>query len=361
MTWPSHGSNPHYLYEAARLTKPDQLLDFSANINPLGPPPSIQKNWESFFQGIGQYPDPHTAFIKRKLAEREAMSEEEILIGNGGSQIISLVGRLLAGKRVLIVEPAFSEYEKACQVNDCDLSYFQLEEGWEIDFEALRERLSYVDAMFLCNPSNPTGLYYSQEVILPILIECEKQNCLLILDEAFHDFVMDYEPMAPLIKDYKNLILLRSLTKMFSIPGLRLGYVIANCEIIAKLSDYQPHWSVNSVALAIGNLCIEEDKYIENTVQFITSERKALVTFYEENGFEVSPSKVNFYLLRDSQLIDQYPLFQWLLQKGIVPRHTFNFPGLDGRWLRFAIRTSAENRKLMEAVQEWRTNHPLAL
>jgi threonine-phosphate decarboxylase len=172
---------------------------------------------------------------------------------------------------------------------------------------------------------------------------------------------MDYEPMAPLIKDYKNLILLRSLTKMFSIPGLRLGYVIANCEIIAKLSDYQPHWSVNSVALAIGNLCIEEDKYIENTVQFITSERKALVTFYEENGFEVSPSKVNFYLLRDSQLIDQYPLFQWLLQKGIVPRHTFNFPGLDGRWLRFAIRTSAENRKLMEAVQEWRTNHPLAL
>ena len=194
MTWPSHGSNPHYLYEAAGLTKPDQLLDFSANINPLGPPPSIQKNWESFFQGIGQYPDPHTASLKRKLAEREAMNEEEILIGNGGSQIISLVGRLLAGKRVLIVEPAFSEYEKACQVNDCDLSYFQLEEGWEIDFEALRERLSYVDAMFLCNPSNPTGLYYSEEVILPILIECEKQNCLLILDEAFHDFVMDYEP-----------------------------------------------------------------------------------------------------------------------------------------------------------------------
>ena len=85
------------------------------------------------------------------------------------------------------------------------------------------------------------------------------------------------------------------------------------------------------------------------------------MTFYEENGFEVSPSKVNFYLLRDSQLIDQYPLFQWLLKKGIVPRHTFNFPGLDGRWLRFAIRTSAENRKLMEAVQEWRMNHPLAL
>ena len=130
---------------------------------------------------------------------------------------------------------------------------------------------------------------------------------------------------------------------MFAIPGLRLGYVIANRENIAKLSDYQPHWSVNSVALKIGELCIEEEKYIENTVQFITSERKALVIFYEKNGFEVSPSKVNFYLLRDLQFVDQYPLFQLLLQKGIVPRHTFNFPGLEGRWLRFAIRTSAEN------------------
>ena len=134
-----------------------------------------------------------------------------------------------------------------------------MEEGWKIDLDALKEKLSQVDAVFLCNPSNPTGLYYSQEVIVPILIQCERQNCALIVDEAFHDFVMDYEPLAPLLQDYKNLILLRSLTKMFAIPGLRLGYVMANSEIIAKLASYQPHWSVNSVALAIGNLCLEED------------------------------------------------------------------------------------------------------
>ena len=361
MNWPSHGSNPHYLYEAAGLTMPDQILDFSANINPMGPPSSIQKNWENFFQGIWQYPDPHTASLKRKLAEREGIKEEQILIGNGGSQIISLVGRLLAGKRVLIIEPAFSEYEKACQVNDCQITYFQLEEGWKIDLVALKGKLSQVDAVFLCNPSNPTGLYYSGEVILPILIECERQNCALIVDEAFHDFVMDYESLSPLFQDYESLILLRSLTKMFAIPGIRLGYVMANCEIIAKLTSYQPHWSVNSVALEIGNLCLEEDSYIENTVQFITSEREKLFSFYEKHGFEVSLSKVNFYLLRDPGQNDQYPLFAFLLEKGIVPRHTFNFPGLEGRWLRFAIRTSEENRKLMEAMQEWRMIHPLSL
>ena len=121
------------------------------------------------------------------------------------------------------------------------------------------------------------------------------------MDEAFHDFVMDYESLSPLFQDYGSLILLRSLTKMFSIPGIRLGYVMANCEIIAKLASYQPHWSVNSVALEIGNLCLEEDSYIENTVQFITSEREKLFFFYEKHGFEVSLSRVNFYLLRDAR------------------------------------------------------------
>ena len=361
MKWPSHGSNPHYLYEAAGLIKPDQLLDFSANINPLGPPSSIKKNWGSFFQGIGQYPDPHTATLKGKLAQREGIREEQILIGNGGSQTISLVGRFLAGKRVLIVEPAFSEYETACRVNNCQVTYFQLEEGWKIDLDALKGELSQVDAVFLCNPSNPTGLYYSREVILSILTECERQKCMLIVDEAFHDFVRDYESLSSLLQDYKSLILLRSLTKMFAIPGIRLGYVMANGDIIAKLASYQPHWSVNSVAIAIGNLCLEENSYIEKTVQFITSEREKLLSFYEEHGFEVSLSEVNFYLIRDPKQNDQYPLFVYLLEKGIVPRHTFNFPGLEGRWLRFAVRTSEENRKLMEAIEEWRKIHPSSL
>ena len=101
-----------------------------------------------------------------------------------------------------------------------------------------------------------------------------------------------------IIKDYKNLILITLVNENVCHTRVRLGYIMANCEIIAKLTDYQPHWSVNSVALAIGNLCIEEDSYIENTVQFITSERKKLFSFYEKYGFEVSSSKVNFYLVR---------------------------------------------------------------
>lgn len=337
---------------------PEELLDFSANINPLGLPDSIKRNWGQFMQGLEQYPDPKASNLKEKLANREGIAASQLIIGNGGSELISLVGRLLAGKRVLIVQPAFSEYESVCRTNKAEVSYFLLEENWEMDILALKKRLSHVDALFLCNPSNPTGAFYDKGIIRVILEECKKQHCTLIIDEAFYDFVPGYESLVPLVKEDSPLIILRSLTKMFSIPGLRLGYAMASPETIKELSSYQPHWSVNSIALKVGELCIEEEAYIEKTLEYIMLERKGLVEFYKNNDFIVSASKVNFYLLRDPHQTDQYPLFQFLLQKGIVPRHTFNFPGLEGRWLRFAIKSIEENKTLMEVLQEWRRIHP---
>lgn len=358
MTWPLHGSNPQYLYEAAGLPLPDSLLDFSANINPLGPPAVLQKRWGDLFQGIGTYPDPHTALLKKKIAKREGIEPEQILIGNGGAEIISLIGRRLAGKKVMIVEPAFSEYEKACLVNNCDVSYYKLSDGWEIHLDDLIEKLQGMDAVFLCNPNNPTGIYYKTNIILPLLEVCKRRNCLLIIDEAFYDFVADYESLVPYVIDFPQLILMRSLTKIFAIPGLRLGYLLADKAFVERLSDLQPHWSVNSVAIQAGEWCLEDESHIAETIDFIQSERNLLFEFYQEHHFEVSCTAINFYLLRDCGLTDQYPLFEFLLKQGIVPRHTFNFPCLNGRWLRFAIRTSDENRKLMEAMKAWRRLNP---
>lgn len=361
MTWPSHGANPHYLYEAAGLTRLEQMIDFSANINPLGPPVSIQRNWGSWLHGIVQYPDPQSSLLKKKLAGQNGIETNNILIGNGGAEIISLIGRLFAGKKVLIVEPTFSEYEKVCQINHCDITYFQLMEGWELDTQQLIAQLSKVDVVFLCNPNNPTGCYYGKDKIKEIVEECEKQNCYLIVDEAFYDFVAQYESLVSILKEYSTLIMLRSLTKIFAIPGLRLGYVMADPKIIENLADYQPHWSVNSIAMKAGELFLEDEDFIQKSIQHIDSERETLFSFYKKRDFVFSESKVNFYLLRDTGLINQYPFFQFLLGKGIVPRHTFNFPGLEGKWLRFAIKRTEENMALMEAVQEWRNIHPSSL
>lgn len=355
MNWPSHGSNPQYLFEALNLPIPKEFIDFSANINPIGPPPILKEKWNEFYREITVYPDPHTTHLKEKLAEKENLSRDQILMGNGGAECITLIARMLERKRVLLVQPTFSEYEKACRVNKCEIEYLHADsDHWKVNIHKLGEVLSRMDALFLCSPNNPTGVAYNRLEIIGILDQCKQHNCLLIVDEAFYDFLEGYERITDLITDYSNLIILRSLTKMFAIPGIRLGYVVAQKELISKLQSYQPHWSVNTIAMLAGEACVKDETFIKRTVSYMGRERKRLFSFFEVENFQYSASKVNFYLLQDPTIEDQLPFFTFLLKHGMVPRHTFNFPGLDGRWLRFAIKSTEENRQLMEVLLEWR-------
>jgi threonine-phosphate decarboxylase len=358
LIWPSHGSNPQYLYEAIGLTLPNQYIDFSANINPLGPPPALKEKWNDFYQEISVYPDPYATQFKAGIAKREQTSVDSILIGNGGAELITLITRMLAGKKVLIVQPTFSEYEKACRANKCEILYHQLEEPcFELNPADLALNLVDADAVFLCNPNNPTGIQYPTSTVLSIIEECERQNCFVILDEAFYDFLIDYDSFIPYINRFSNLIIIRSMTKMFAIPGIRLGYLVAQPAIIDVLSILQSHWSTNTIALLAGELCLQNESFIKVTQEFINHERKRLFVFFIKQKFVASASNVNFYLLQDAYMKNQYELFEFLLHKGIIPRHTFNFPGLKGRWLRFAIRSYEENNQLMEVLTEWRHHH----
>lgn len=357
MNWPEHGSNPQYLFEALKKEVPDNRIDFSANINPLGPPPLIKENWNSLLSIINDYPDPNGIHLKKRIAKMEGLKENQILIGNGGAEIIALIGRLLTGKRVIIVQPAFSEYEQACQVNGAIVDYHQLTPGsWELDIDSLSKKLNDIDAVFFCNPSNPTGVYYSKPEVLELLQACREKDCLLIIDEAFYDFIYYYESLSNYIKEFPNLLIIRSMTKMFAMPGLRLGYLLADVKVIERLASYQPQWSMNAIALKAGEWCFDSDLFRKDTINLIIQERKRLFAFYHELQFKVSPSETNFYLLKDPALDNQFALFSFLLEKGIIPRHTMNFPGLEGKWLRFAIKSPVENDRMMEAIVEWRNN-----
>jgi threonine-phosphate decarboxylase len=340
------------------LSLPEKYIDFSANINPLGPPPALKEKWNDFYQEITVYPDPFAEKLRNRITEREKISVDSILIGNGGAELITLVARFLSGKKVLVVEPSFSEYEKACRANDCEIQYHQLiGPHFELSVDELLPSLAGADALFLCNPNNPTGIQYPVSTVMSIIQESEKQNCHVVLDEAFYDFLVNYESLIPYVNKFSNLIIIRSMTKMFGIPGLRLGYLAAAPALIAKISKYQPHWSINTIALLAGELCLQNEAYVKKTQVYVSEERKRLYTFFKKNHFQFTSSQVNFYLLRDSTLQDQNILFEFLLRKGIIPRHTFNFPGLEGKWLRFAIKSKEENNKLMEVLLEWRQLH----
>lgn len=353
LKWPLHGANPHYLFEAMNLPVPKEKLDFSANINPLGPPPVLKENWFRLLESVMEYPDPQGTILKSKIARKEGLHESQILLGNGGAEIISLIGRMLAGKRAVIVQPAFSEYEEACRVSGCYVEHHQLAVGWEWTDDGLNEKLKNADILFLCNPNNPTGVYYSKSTILYLLEECRRHQCLLIVDEAFYDFLGKYESITYYIKEYSNLLIIRSMTKMFAIPGLRLGYLLADPAVIRKIAAYQPHWSTNAIALKAGEWCLESESYVKETRALIEQERTRLFHFYQKHGLLVSPSRVNYYLLKDPSLDDQYSFLQYLLHRGMIPRHTVNFPGLEGKWLRFAIKGSEANDKLMGEVEKW--------
>lgn len=352
---PSHGSNPHYLYDSLSIAQPEETLDFSANLNPLGPPQTLIEKWPDAFDLITTYPDPHASSLTKKLAAMHNTEESRVLVGNGGAELITLVGRFLFHKRVCIVQPAFSEYEEACRSAGCEVTYHTLEEGWRLDPKPLIEKMNHLDAIFLCSPNNPTGVSYDPEAVRTLIAEAEKRDCYLIIDGAFADFLHEEPSYTVELMTNKNLIILRSLTKMFAIPGLRLGYMMAHPEVISAVKRLKPHWSVNALALMAGEICIEEQAYMTATRKFIEEEREKLQLFFEKHHYIYSRSSVNFYLLKDPEQIDQAPFLLYLIKNGIVPRHTENFPGLEGRWLRFAIRTFDENDRLMEVLASWRS------
>ncbi|TKC14848.1 threonine-phosphate decarboxylase CobD [Robertmurraya kyonggiensis] len=352
MNWPSHGANPQYIYETMNILMPDEIIDLSANINPLGPPKILKENWPSFYDSIVEYPDPAANRLRETVAKKEDLDKEMIMIGNGGAELISLLGRMFAEKKVLIIQPTFSEYEKACQINGCEVIHHSLDENWQLRIEHLP--IEDIDAIFLCNPNNPTGMSSPYEQMLALSELCKERDIYLIIDEAFYDFCEDYQSLIPIVGNFANVIMIRSMTKMFAIPGLRLGYLLADEKVIQKLANFQSHWSVNAVAMLAGELCLREVDFVQETRTYIKKEREKLFAFFNLEGFIVSPSKTDFYLLKDPNIKDQLPLFEFLLRRGIVPRHTMNFPGIEGQWLRFAIKSSNENNQLLEALKEWK-------
>ncbi len=363
LKWPMHGANPQYIYKKTNLEMPVDTIDFSANINPLGPPPILLEMWNDLFQTVHLYPDPFASRLKEKVSNKYGLHPKQLLIGNGAAEIISLLGRILAGKKVLLLQPAFSEYEEVCRINQCDIHhhYLSVETGWELIPSKLEKDIRHVDAIFLCNPNNPTGIYYPKQVVEELLAICKKNDCYVILDEAFYDFVIGYEDMLPLLKKFSNLIVIRSLTKMYSIPGIRLGYVFASEEMIAQLQQLQSQWSINGIALSVGELLMEQEMFLNKTQSYIEDEKERLFSFFKKAQFAYSNSAANYYLLRDTRLTDQKDLLTFLLNNGIIARHTYNYPSLEGRWLRFAIKSREENQQLQGVLAKWKQSHPLSL
>ncbi len=354
MKLPEHGANPHRLYEQAGKKLPSEIIDFSENVHPFGPPVFLKEQWADFFDLLASYPDPQAEPFRSKAAEYHGVGKQQIAAGNGAAEVFTWLARRYRNKRVLLVEPAFSEYRSTLESENAQIMEINLrpENNWQLQLDEVEKQAAHCDAFYVCNPHNPTGRLLNLSVLSEIAELC-KGNCELVIDEAFIDFVGEHASFAPLLKTYPHVIIVRSMTKMYALAGLRLGYAIAEAGIIRELTGSRAHWNVNGLAAAAGARCFSEEPYRERVIAAAVSERVKMETYLEATGCTFVPSTANFlcFQLPNPKLSE--PFFHAMLEAGIVLRHTYSFKGMDGQWFRIGMKSASAMERLRKEMHRW--------
>lgn len=348
-----HGGN---IWKASRVAgiPSENIIDFSASINPLGLSPRGTAAIKKSLRFISPYPDPSSSSIVEAFAGYHGISPGEILPGNGSTEFIHLLPAFLKPDSALIVEPAFSEYRKALRYNGCRADSFILNEeaGFSIDIGRLKKRISKgYDLLYIANPANPTGAVTGKEGIIEVARFCERLGTTLVIDEAFVDFCED-ESIKKEAVGLKNVVVLRSMTKFFAMAGLRLGYIIAHRDTIKKFAKRVPPWSVNTLAGGAAESVRDRD-YIKKVHRWLAAEKgfihKGLGSI---KGIRVFDGAANFLMIKITDAsLDAMVLKSILFKKGILIRDLSAFRGLGPDYFRIAIRKRRENEILIMALK----------
>lgn len=319
-----HGANPENLYRAFNIPVPEKILDFSTNTNILSWP-EININLEDL---ASHYPDPDCVSLRKIISEREHISTDRILFTNGINEAIYLLSQILSGNTA-ILQPCYSEYKRA----------------FRDSYDAFRlNDAKRFNNFILTNPSNPTGKYIPD--LSRIIKLCP--DTMFIVDEAYIDFLIR-DSIRERLCEFENVIILRSLTKIFHLSGVRIGYVIASKNIIAKLKAIQPTWSVNSIAQELAKIFLEDANFYARTRNFYRENTPRFMNALREAGFDVHDSDVHYFLI---SVDDDIAVIRHMLLNGIVVRHTRNFAGLNGKYIRAATRQPEENKFFVSALKE---------
>lgn len=348
MTLP-HGGNLRELAQRSGRSAVD-LLDFSANINPLGPPPSVRAAIADGFDDLLHYPDPDCAELTAALAAAHGLSPDNVLVGNGSTELLFALAEALEYDRALLPVPCYVDYTAAVRRAGRPVIEIPLDErrGFEIDWRQLESQLDADSRslVILGWPNNPTGRCFDVESLDRLATASPRS--WFVVDEAFAGFVAARTSSRLL----PNVILLRSLTKLYAIPGLRLGWAAASADAAARIRTRLLPWSVNALAQRVGLAILNEADYVRRTVEFVAQRRGELAeSLAATPGFTVFPSDANYLLVRiDRPDLDACTLASRLLERGIAIR-TFG-PGqyLDGRFFRVAVRAADENERLVTAI-----------
>lgn len=337
----AHGGQ---IYDAAGNA--GDWLDFSANINPLGLSEKIFHTLTENLRGVVNYPDPNAAELKRAIFKRYAVPEKNLVLLNGAAEFFYLYLNATRPARVIIPVPSFAEYERAAYAAGCEVEYFftHAEENFSLDVDALEKILSPADCVILARPNNPTGNLIAAEKILRLA-----QVASVVVDESFIDFVD-----APSIRKFAvgKISVVQSLTKIFAIPGLRLGFAVVEENFARRLNLSKDVWNVNFLAQKAGTVALADEDFLRRTRAWLATEQKFFVERLNLLPVKIFPPTANFVLVKVTTIALAEKILRELRREKILLRSCANFVGLDGSYLRSAIRSREENLRLLDALKK---------
>ncbi|WP_142827099.1 pyridoxal phosphate-dependent aminotransferase [Planococcus soli] len=355
MELPNHGANPLRLYTQAGINPPQQILDFSENVHPFGAPAFLVERWPELLELVGSYPDPDGEPFRTAAAEFHQIGVSQVAVGNGAAEVFTWLARRYRGRQVVLVEPAFSEYRQTLEAEHAGIRVIQLqpETNWQLTVQNVRAAVPGCEALYVCNPHNPTGVLLDTDTLQEIAQICIEHHCELVIDEAFIDFIGETASFMPFLESFPNVIIVRSMTKMYAIPGLRLGYVVSQTKTVEQLKQGAAHWNVNALSAAIGADLLKESAYRTKIIKAASEERLKMQQFFAAKHCRTSNSAVNFLSFQLSDPQQSAVFFTDLLKAGIVLRHTESFQGMDGKWFRIGMKSAESMEKLREAIAGW--------
>ena len=346
-----HGGNLRQLVSMTGIAQ-GAIVDFSANLNPLGPPAWLRPVISAHLDEVVHYPDPDCLSLVKAAAIRYGVREAEIIAGNGSTEHIYLIPRAISRARAVVPVPAYIDYAVAAGLAGLAVEKFSLkeEDGFAMDLNVLESSLRGDEMVFIGQPQNPTGLLCSGESLRGLARR--NPSSLFVVDEAFADFVDEMDSLTH--NRPANVIVLCSLTKFYAIPGLRLGLAIGDPAIIGRMKEMSPPWSVNTLAQAVGEAALKDEAYARQTVAYVRQQRMNLTEALQSMScLTVYPGKANYLLVRiDRKDRTAQQLKNHLLPQGIAIRTCENFDGLDGRFFRIAVRNEADNARLCHALRD---------
>jgi threonine-phosphate decarboxylase len=326
------------------------LIDFSASINPLGPSPAVLRALAAERRRLIHYPDPDCVELREALAAHYGLAPDQFLLGNGSTELIHLLPKGLGITRALIVGPTFSEYARAVEAVGGRVMQIRAmrSESYRPPVEQAIAvlRTHRVDALFLCNPNSPTGQGLDVSQVSELLRVISRCDAWVILDETFIEYCEE-RSVLDAVTDEPRLLILRSFTKFYGLPGIRLGYLVGRGPAIRRIKKRQPPWSVNVLAQAAGLAALRDRRHARKSVAFMELERPRLArSLGRIPGVKVYPSVANFLLVELPPGHSATELTGALRQKGLLVRDCSTISGLTNRALRIAVKTRAQNRRL---------------